>query len=473
MRRAWTGGGRWRLPAVLVALLVACAGCAHVLGGQPAATPVPVLTAAQAARQALANLTEAGVVHYRGSLTNPDGKQITLDVSVTATGEAGGSITVGDEHGSLLVVNGTLYVNAPARFWSLLAGDPGSEADAVGSRWVKVPAVTIGVDIGASLLPIAFGADLTRQVDGQATDPFTGLPTTTVHGIRVAAVPIGGGTLDLAVGGTHGLVHVTLPADFGTAQNLSLDVADVTTSEAGVYQDLNQQAQQLKTAVDTNVDIEQGGQSWGTCTASACSVIVTFTNASPIATKVVVSGTWKGDDQPVGTCEVLVGPVAAGKSTTAACTDSSAQWTSFYNRAHATPGQHPYEVDWTAEAVAAPPNLGRLSAEAGAASTPAITDPRRTDGLAFVYEITYQDPSGTPRVWKYGVTQNTSWQRYTNDQLTACRAATRTSCAAALVTSSGNRPSADALATSLVAKAAGSGGCPPGQWVDCAGSPTG
>lgn len=473
MKRAWTGNGQMRLPAVLAVLLVACAACAHVVGGQPAATPVPVLTAAQAARQALVDLAEAGVVHYRGSLTNPDGKQVALDMSVTATGEAGGSITVGDQQGSLLVVNGALYVDAPARFWSLLAGDPGSEADAVGSRWVKVPAVTIGVDIGASLLPIAFGADLTRQVDDQQTEPFTAVPTTTVHGTRVAKVPIGGGTLDLATGGTHGLVHVTVPADFGTAQNLSLDVADVTTSEVGVYQNLNQQAQQLATAVDTNVDIRQGGQSWGTCTVSACSVIVMFTNASPIATKVVVSGDWKGDNQPVGTCQVVVGPVPAGKSTTAACTVSSAQWTSFYNRAHATQGQHPYEVDWTAEAVAAPPDLGRLAAESAAASTPAITDPKRTDGLAFVYEITYQDGNGAARLWKYGVTQNTAWRRYADDQLTACRAATRTSCTVGLVTSAGNRPSADALAASLVTKARGAAGCPPGQWVDCAGSPTG
>ena len=234
-----------------------------------------------------------------------------------------------------------------------------------------------------------------------------------------------------------------------------------------MYQNINQQAQQLTTAVDTNVDIKQGNQSWGTCTASGCSVIVSFTNAGNVAAKVVVSGTWKGDNQPVGTCQTIVGPVAAGQSTTASCTDSSAQWTAFYNQAHATPGQHPYEVDWTAEALAPAPNLAPLAAEAGAAAAPG--EPKQSTGVAYVYVIDYQDKAGLPVPWKYGVTENRSWESYADEQLTACRAATRTSCAVRLVTGAGSRPAADALATSLVAKASG---CPPGQWVDCAGSPT-
>ncbi|HEY3748103.1 MAG TPA: hypothetical protein VGL80_02800 [Pseudonocardiaceae bacterium] len=459
-----------RLLFLLPLLVLACAACAEPLGGQAAALPVPVLSAGQTVRQSLLDLAEAGVLHYRGTLANPNGRQITLDVSVTATGEAGGSLTVGGQQGSLVVVDGVLYVDAPAQFWSLLSGDPGSEADAVDSRWVKVPSVTIGMDIGLVLRPHTFANYLVQRVGSTVNDPLADQPTSAVHGVKALHIGAGNSTIDLAATGTHGVLHVAVPAGLGTARQVSLDVADVSGSEAGIYQNLNQQAKQLGTAVDTSVDIEQGGQNWGTCTAAACSVVVTFTNASSVASKVVVAGNWTGDNQPTGTCRAVVGPVAAGKSATAACTNSSTQWTSFFDRAHATPGQHPYEVDWTAEALAAPPDLGTLADETTAAAKAAPTDRSRTTGRAYVYVINYQDSAGHPQVWKYGVTDTAVWRSQADGQLTACRSVSHTSCSAALVTSTPNRPSADALVAALVAR---SHACPPGQWVDCAPSATG
>jgi hypothetical protein len=417
----------------------------------------------------LADLAEAGVLHYHGSLVNPNHKQVELDVSVTATGEAGGTLTVGGQHGSLVVVDGALYVNAPARFWSLLADDRPDEAGAVDSRWVKVPTVTMGIDVGAMLRPAAFGGVLAGQVDPSVAGGSLGdAPTATVHGAKAFAVPVGDDTVDLAAGGARGVVHVDLPTGFGSATKVALDVADVSLSEAGVYQSLASQAEALSTAVDTQVDIEQGGQRWGSCTATGCSVLVTFTNKSSVATKVVVRGDWLGDHKPAGTCRVVTAAVPAGESRTATCTNDTAEWRAFFAAAHTTPGDHPYEVDWTAEALAAPPDLDTLRGEATAAAAPAPTEPDRQDGHAFVYVIHYQDGKAHRKVWKYGVTNSARWQDVAASQLTACRAASRTSCAADLVTPTANRPSADALVASLVAQAGGTDGCPPGQWVDCA-----
>lgn len=457
---------RWALP--LVAVL--CAGCAQTVGGNPTATPVPVLSTAQTVRQSLLNLAEAGVLHYSGSLVNPDDKTIGLDVSVTATGEAAGSITAAGQQGSLLLVGGTLYVDAPAQFWSELSGDPGSQAEAVDSRWVRVPTVALGVDLGSVLRPDAFGAALAGQVDRTDTATLASQPTTSVRGVAAHRVRVGAGSVDLAAAEPHGVLHVTMPANVGTAKDMSLDVADVSTSEAGVYQTIQQQAQQLQTVVDTEVEIQQGSQTWGACDANACSVTVTFTNAGHIATKVVVTGTWTGDGQPTGTCQAVVGPVAPDKATTATCTNSTPQWTAFFNHAHATPGQHPYEVDWTAEALANPPNLTALTEETAAAVTPANQGATQAAG-SHVYVIRYQDHGGRPRVWKYGVTDDRSWQDYVADELTACRSNSRTSCSMELITTSTSRPAADALTSSLVAAAVGkAGGCPPGQWVDCPGN---
>jgi hypothetical protein len=462
--------GRWRRWAALPAILLGCAGCALTVGGAPAATPVPVLSAAQTVRQSLLNLTEAGVLHYHGSLVNPNHKPIDLDISVTATGEAGGSISAGGQQGALVLVGGTLYVDAPAQFWSALAGDPGSQAEAVDSRWVRVPSVAIGVDLGAVLRPDAFGATLARQVDTGNDAPLANVAATKVSGAKAIAIPVGGGTVFVAAAAPHGVLHVDVPTDLGSAKNVSLDVADVSASEAGIYQNIDQQAQALQTVVDTAVNIKQGSQTWGACAADACSVVVTFTNAGTTATKVIVQGRWTGDGQPTGTCQAVVGPVAPGRATTATCVNNTPQWTSFFNHAHATPGQHPYEVDWTAEALATPPDLTALGAETAASATPATPNAQRTSGSTFVYVIDFQDRAGHPQVWKYGVTDSRSWQDYAGDELTACRSMSHTSCSVGLVTTTANRPSADALASTLVAAATGKAGCPPGQWVDCPGT---
>ncbi|HEX4703013.1 MAG TPA: hypothetical protein VH352_12845 [Pseudonocardiaceae bacterium] len=462
-------GVRW---CVVVLPLVLVAGCASTLGGSPAATPVPVLSTEQTVRQSLLDLAEAGVLHYKGALVNPNDKTIALDVSVTATGEAGGSISANGQQGALVMVGGTLYVDAPAQFWSELAGDPGSQAEAVDSRWVRVPSVALGVDLGTVLRPADFGASLARHV-GAGGGPFANRPTKTANGAKAVDIAVGAGTVTVAAAGPHGVLHVTMPSDFGTARNVSLDVADVSTSEPGIYQNIDQQAQQLQTVVDTDVNIEQGNQTWGTCAAKACSVVVTFTNAGTVPTKVIVQGNWKGDGQPTGTCQAIVGPVPPGRATTAMCTNNTQQWTAFFNHAHITPGQHPYEVDWTAEALATPPNLTNLSTETSAAAKPATVDTKQAAGPMSVYVINYQDSTGRPRIWKYGVTENRPWQGYAADELAACRSASKTSCSAQLVTTATNRPSADALATTLVtAETSKTGSCPPGQWVDCTATPT-
>lgn len=460
------GRGAWRRLLILPPVLVFAVACAGPIQGQASGAPVPVLSASQTVEQSLVNLAEAGVVHYRGSLTNPNGKQIGIDASVTATGEAGGSLSVDGQQGSLVVVNGALYVDAPAQFWALLSGDPGSESDAVDSRWVKVPSVTIGLDIGVLLRPAGLAEFLARQVDASVDAPLSGEPVTKIGNAQALEIGLTTATVDIDATGTHGVLRVEAPT-VSTATNLSLDIADVSASEAGVYQSLNQQAGQLRTAVDTSVDIQQGNQNWGTCTAAACSVVVSFTNGGSVATKVVVAGKWTGDNAPAGTCQVIVGPVAAGASATAACVNSTPQWTSFFDTAHATPGDHPYQVDWTAEALAAPPNLGTLAGETTAAGTPATTNPQHTAGVAYVYVIDYQNAAKQAQVWKYGVSDNPDWRSMAEGELAACRSSSRTSCAVGLVGATANRPSADALVASLVAKATGPKGCPPGQWVDC------
>jgi hypothetical protein len=446
--------------ALVPALLLACVGCTAV-SGAPGGTPVPVLSTDDAVRQSVIDLGESGVVHYAGSLTANGGKAIFLDLSVTATGEVDGTITVAGQQGGLLAVGGAVYVNATPALWSALSGDPGTKAAPPTGRWFKVPDSTLGMNVATLLDPASIGATLTARgiASGRA---LADEQTTTVSGRPVIRIPVGDGALEVAKEAPHGIVHLDLPSDLGSATNVSLDVADSSATEAATYQNMAKQAADLHDVVDSGVAIMQGTQTWGPCSAASCTIEVAFTNAGSMPTKVIVDGAWVGDEQQAGACQSITEPVAPGASGTATCTVNSPQWTSFYNQARVTPGRHPYEVDWTTQALAAAPDVSALSAEtAGAVGAPQLTGGRVT-----VYVIDYQGKTGRHMAWKYGVTQTSPWQHQAEQELAACRAASGASCVADQVATAAGRPAADAMVSELVARAKADGGLPPGQWVD-------
>jgi hypothetical protein len=241
----------------------------------------------------------------------------------------------------------------------------------------------------------------------------------------------------------------------------------LSATESAIDHNLAGQAAALATAIDPSVEID-GTQTWGSCTAAGCTAVVTVTNKGVAPTTVVVNGGWKGDSQPVGDCQAIVGPVDAGQSATANCTDGSSAWAAFYQRANNAGGYHPYEVDWTAAALAVQTDLSGLNSEAGPAGKPADRNSADTTGRYAVYSVNYQDNAKKTQAWKYGVTTTAGWRATANAQLANCLAASKTSCAVGLVTTSNSRAAAYGLVNALVAEAKSrSGQCPPGQWVAC------
>jgi hypothetical protein len=270
----------------------------------------------------------------------------------------------------------------------------------------------------------------------------------------------------------HGIVHADFQVSSGNT--LAVDISDASATAASVYQTLSQQAGALQTAIDPNLDIQQGNQTWGACNASGCSVNVTFTNSSTVSTKVLVTGNWTGDNNPVGTCQVISDPVAAGASSSATCTVSTPEWAAFYHRAQTVPGSHPYELRWAAFALAEAPNQQAVNTEETETSSPSAPttpsgDTSTAAGGEFVYRIDYQDQNSHAQVWKYGVTNVGSWQSYASPQALNCRAERKTSCSVNLVGRMPNLVSAQALAVRLVGTATAAAGkhCPPGQWAYC------
>lgn len=437
----------------LVPLAVAVALVAGACGGQVPGSPAPqvvsALSPAVTARDALLDLAGAGAVRYAGSLTTAAGRTLAVDAVVTSSGEVDGTVGVNGEHAKFIEFSHAAYMEAPSGFFGVLAGDPGSRVPAGDARWSTLPDSVLGVDLGALLAPASLGAALAGRVDGQSRPATVG--TTAAHRIG-----LGAGAVFVGSAAPNGVLRVEVPAALGSVRDVALDVTDATGHEAATYRDLAATAGQLGAAVDAGVSVTQGPQSWGPCSPTSCAVVVTVANPNAAPVRVVVDGTWSGDGTTAGTCEAVLGPVAAHGSVTGTCTDSAPEWAAFYQHGHVTPGQHPFRVDWTARALAPPPDTAMLAAEAGAAASPAAADPHAT-GAVTVYAVRSR---GVP--WRYGVAPTSRWRDSAAAATAECGAATGVACAAGQVTATSARPAADALVTALVA-----GRCPPGQWVAC------
>ena len=465
------------LPSVALAgAVLACAGCAPSITGSPRAVPVPVESASEVARQAILNVSEASVLHLHGTLTTKDNDQLTIDFLTTSSGELTGTVALDGQQAQVADLGGRLYVNAGQAFWSAIADLPSGSDSAAAGNWVTVPTDLLGVDPRSELTPAAIGNALTSTFGKTDNRAFTSLGATDRerHECRAVQRQPGqhrrdaGGGGRAARGGARGVRGRRRQRAGDRHQRRVSDRARVCTRR------WHSRQARCRRAIDPNLDIQQGTQTWGACGASSCSVSVTFTNSSAVSTKVLVMGNWTGDNNPVGSCQAISEPVAAGAGGTATCTVTSPEWAAFYHRAQTVPGSHPYELRWAAFALAEPPNQQTITTEQTEATSPAkpvvpTGDVSPASGGEFVYRIDYQDSSSRTQVWKYGVTNASSWQSYAAPEVTECFAERKTSCAVTLVGRAPNLVSAQASVTRLVSSATEAAGkhCPPGQWAFC------
>ena len=275
---------------------------------------------------------------------------------------------------------------------------------------MTVPGDLLGVDPTSESAPARDRQALTATLPRTDNRAFTSLGTTDSGGTKMVRFDANqDSTGDVLVNAVapHGIVHAEFEVGGGNA--LVVDIGDASATAPAVYKTLSQQASALQTAIDPNLDISQGSQTWGTCNAGGCSVNVSFTNSSSVTARVLVTGNWTGDNSPVGNCQVISDPVAASAGGSATCTVNTPQWAAFYHHAQTVPGSHPYELRWAAFALAEAPKQQTIDTEMTEASTPAKpSTPTGDNGTAgggeYVYRIDYQDAGSRTQVWKYGVT---------------------------------------------------------------------
>lgn len=467
-RRRFGRGRGWQGLVVLLGLLgLAATACSNQVAGSPKAVDIPELSATESVSESFLNFSEAGTVHYKGTLTSASDEKLTFDLTASMIGEVIGQITVNDSPASILVVNKTLYVKASAKFWAALRGLGGGEGKgtAIADRWVKLPSVLLGVDFSEVFTPDAISQFLSKDPKAGGEGALAERPKTTESGIETIKVPVESGSAYLAAQPPYGVVKLEL-SRFGNTDNtkvkdLLVEVADASTDTAAFYKDLATQAAALTTAIDALTTVEQGDHKFDSCGAQSCSLIVEFKNTAKVPVRVHVKADWKGDDNPLGSCETEVGPVAPGSPGSATCTLNSPQWADFWRRAHSVVGTHPYGATWAPLVLADAPDLSGVTTRA--AAKPADPNNGKTEGSHYVYSISYAD-----KVWKYGVVGSKYWQDQAGKQLRPCLATNRAVCTFSLVTAADDAASAYALEKQLVETYRGKqGNCPAGQWVSC------
>ncbi|GAB3876534.1 hypothetical protein GCM10029964_023640 [Kibdelosporangium lantanae] len=453
-----------RLGTAAVVLLLA-SGCTSEPSGDPPPPP-PKLSTGDALNQSIVDLKAAGAVRYNGSLVAPAGDRVTMDLTATKAGESSGTFTVNDQPAAVLVVDHSLYLKAGPDFWLKLSGVPDSTAPIVADHWVKAPGVLLGVDVerifDTETLPDLFGKP------ANPTQPPEAARTATIAGTQVIVVPTDKGDIYLNAKAPHGIVRFDLTkagqTDPTKVHDLAFTIADATADMAAVYTGLADRATELQTAYDPFTPVKQGAYHFQNCAANSCAIVVDLTNTGRTTARVAIQATWKGDGATIGSCEGRTDPVAPGEAGSATCTLSSPAWTSFYRRAQAVVGQHPYSAEWTAMALSIPPDPAPLRTLAASAATP-VAAPL---GNEHVWVLHGKAGTNDSQIWKYGVSTGADWRKAAEAQLPACALYSRYECAVNEVSATGDPAAAQALARQLVDAYRGrTGACPPGQWVGC------
>lgn len=92
---------------------------------------------AQAAKD---DMKELESVKFAGDITQ-DGKDTSLDIQVSSSGDCTGSVTVDDATAEVLSAGDTFWIKPDEAFWKLQVGDSADAIiDKVGDKWVTLPA---------------------------------------------------------------------------------------------------------------------------------------------------------------------------------------------------------------------------------------------------------------------------------------------------------------------------------------------
>ncbi|WP_067704552.1 Tox-REase-5 domain-containing protein [Nocardia jejuensis] len=97
-------------------------------------------------------MAQAPGQHYTGSLRTVGGRDIQVDLEISQSGCATGTVTENGISAKYYGVNGMAFLQAPSAFWTA-AGRTSDDAEKLAGQWAKVAADYFGIDFSTELAP--------------------------------------------------------------------------------------------------------------------------------------------------------------------------------------------------------------------------------------------------------------------------------------------------------------------------------
>jgi hypothetical protein len=207
---------RWVIGVGFSLSCLALAGCSGSTSAPGTSTPIAPQSARAMVAEARAAMTSEGWVSAHGSATTstPGGGKATVtetDVSGPTSGTQTVTVTATKDgtsqvlRASVVVVDGSLYMNANAGFWENSGDVPANQAAAVANRWIEVPTSSaIYAEAAADLTMPSVVSDLfhARTFDKGKVVVIKGVPGVRITYDNGGADP-GRAVSVLAVAGHH------------------------------------------------------------------------------------------------------------------------------------------------------------------------------------------------------------------------------------------------------------------------------
>jgi len=282
-----------------VALVLVLAVVLIVVAGKDDEKTVS-LTPQQKSSQVVSKLNSLPGLRYTGTYA-ASGTSIQADLSVTRAGTAAGTLTVGGDVVDAMLLDGDLYVKAPAAFWRGQREVGSESVEDFADKWAKAPTSLRGFDIRRLLVPAAVGQALQQA---SPLVPPSGAPT---------AEPVSGRPA-LAFEGAEARYYVSDNAPYqlvklkaSGAEIFDFDVAELTADSVGtLYTELKDKVRDgLAGALDPASGITPALQATNAdCNSSGCTVKRKVDNSGPTATVTYLAKIWSDKDgkKELGRC---------------------------------------------------------------------------------------------------------------------------------------------------------------------------
>ncbi|MCW2903921.1 MAG: hypothetical protein JWO67_6186 [Streptosporangiaceae bacterium] len=250
-------GGGGVLAIVMIVAILAVTGVFSGGGKSGGGSPADKLAAAAGQLEGLPAVGLKGTLGWGSD-------KVDGELKVTRSGWASGTVTWGGQNAELITVKDQTYAKAGPGFWRSQGNVSGSPAWANDSRWGRLGNFTLAPAIKKDMTPSALAKNL-RDITRYS---IRSTEQSSAQGTPALKITTSGGTYFLSADGSPRLLRLETHYP-GTAA----DVTELTGGGQGdAVTELRGRIGELKDAFDQARDPSVFKFSWGSCTASGCTV---------------------------------------------------------------------------------------------------------------------------------------------------------------------------------------------------------